>query len=141
MNNLLQPRTNNVKDSKGRIVDNAADVPRPPKRALSDLSNSENLEDSPQLIAIETILTCLHVSMPAFNFPQYQAAMVDRGICYAANVVDFDWGYYVEKVGMVDGAARELVCSVKKMLSQQKREFIRAQKRAKENVGGGAEQM
>jgi hypothetical protein len=117
------------------------DIPQPLKRALDDLSDAENSEDSLQPIAIETILTRLHVSMPAFNFPQYQAAMVDRGICYAANVVDFDWGYYVEKVGMADGAARELVRSVKRMLSQQKREFIRAQKRAKENVGGGAEQV
>jgi hypothetical protein len=50
-------------------------------------------------------------------------------------VVDFSEQYYVDRVGMTDGAAAEFVSSAKRMLGKQKKEKHQAKKQrvGKEN--------
>jgi hypothetical protein len=73
-------------------------------------------------IDIADMLQILHNSMPSFNFPQYHESLLSKGICYGRSVVDFSEQYYVDRVGMMDGAAAEFVRSAKRMLGKQKKE-------------------
>jgi hypothetical protein len=59
--------------------------------------------------------------MPAFDFPQYQESLLSKGICYGQSVADFDESYYVDNVGMSDGAAVEFVHSTKRLLHNRKK--------------------
>ena len=68
------------------------------------------------------MLQTLHSLMPTFNFPQYKERLLSNGICYGRSVTDFTQSYYVDKVGMSDGAAAEFVRSANQMLGKQKRE-------------------
>jgi hypothetical protein len=66
--------------------------------------------------------------MPAFNFLQYKEGLISRGICYGRSIVDFDTAYYVENVGMTDGAAAEFLQSAQRILRKQNKAKVVADK-------------
>jgi hypothetical protein len=92
-----------------------------PKRKRDSTPESDDESDL-EPIHIENMLQTLHTLMPSFNFPQYQEPLLSKGICYGRSVVDFNQSYYVDKVGMTDGAAAEFVRSASRMLGKQKKE-------------------
>ena len=69
--------------------------------------------------------------MPSFNFPQYQESLLSKGICYSQSVLDFKQVYYVEKIGMLDGAAAEFVHSAKQIVGKQRKEKEHVRKKRK----------
>jgi hypothetical protein len=94
---------------------------------------SSDSESDVQPLEINDMLQILHTSMPSFNFPQYRESLLSKGICYGRNVVDFNQSYYVERIGMTDGAAAEFVRSAKRMLGKQKNEHKKRRLTEKEN--------
>jgi hypothetical protein len=104
------------------------------KRRRNYILESDDESDL-EPIHIDDMLQTLHSSMPSFNFPQYKERLLSNGICYGRSIIDFNQSYYVDKVGMSDGAAVEFIRSANRTLGKQKREQGRKKLRSvgKEN--------
>jgi len=99
--------------------------PKHKREYIPDSNSESDLEP----IQIDDVLQTLNNSMPTFNFPQYRERLLSSGICYGRSITDFDQSYYVDKVGMSDGAAAEFVRSANRMLGKQKREKEQVRKK------------
>ena len=106
MANILPPTHNNPKPS--RPQPDTSDTSGLPKHKHDCVPESDDESDL-EPIQIDDVLQNLNSSMPTFNFLQYQEHLLSNGICYGRSIVDFNQLYYVEKVGMSDGAAAEFV--------------------------------
>ncbi|KAG1789842.1 uncharacterized protein HD556DRAFT_1446632 [Suillus plorans] len=105
-------------------------VPQPLKRtfALYMESDEETDDDEPPQ-DIEDILTAIHSRYPAMDFPRYVHPLKEHGILYLPTAAHFGSKFYVEKVGMSEGAAftfRTRVCQ-----AHMKEERAKARRKAK----------
>lgn len=81
-------------------------APQPLKRtfALYIESDEETDGDEPQQ-EIHSVLTSIHSRYPAMDFLQYENSLQEHGILYLPTAAHFGSQFYVEKVGMSEGAA------------------------------------
>lgn len=54
-------------------------------------------------LPIKEVLDKIHTEFPSYNFPKYEAQLVDHGICYLIAASMFDPMFYAKKVGMNEG--------------------------------------
>lgn len=132
MANILPSTHCNPESS--RPQSNTSDTSSSSKRKHDCVPESDDESDLDP-IQIDDVLQSLDNSMPMFNFPQYREHLLSNGICYGRSITDFNQSYYVDKVGMSDGAAVEFVWSANRMLAKQKKEKARKKMRVngKEN--------
>jgi len=69
---------------------------------ISAYASDSDENDNP--ISISQILSSLHATYPALNYLQYEDTLRERGICYAINIGGLDSDFFVNKVGMAEGA-------------------------------------
>jgi hypothetical protein len=68
-------------------------------------SDEETDEDEQPRDDIGDILTSIDLRYPALHFLQYMDKLKERGIFYLPTAAHFSSKFYVDKVGMSDGAA------------------------------------
>ena len=81
------------------------DKPQISKTPFIDLTaDSDN--DSPLISfpPISQALADLHVVMPLHNYPQYEPALISKGILYMNNTSSLAHSFFVDIVGLPDGA-------------------------------------
>ncbi|KAG1900171.1 uncharacterized protein F5891DRAFT_1188869 [Suillus fuscotomentosus] len=105
-------------------------TPQPLKRtfALYTESDEETDNDEPPQ-DIDNILMTIHYRYPAMDFPRYVNPLKEHGILYLPTAAHFSSRFYVEKVGMTEGAAftfHTCVCE-----AHMKEERAKARRRAK----------
>ncbi|KAG1878468.1 hypothetical protein C8R48DRAFT_668563 [Suillus tomentosus] len=85
---------------------NGPTIPQPLKRtfALYMESDEETDDDEPLPQDIGNILTTIHSRYPAMDFPRYANPLKEHGILYLPTAAHFSSRFYVEKVGMTEGA-------------------------------------
>jgi hypothetical protein len=105
-------------------------APQPLKRTFALYMESDeetDCDEPPQ--NIDNIFTTIHSRYPAMDFPQYMNPLKERGILYLPTAAHFSSKFYVEKVGMTEGAAFTFhthVCQ-----AYMKEERAKARKKAK----------
>jgi hypothetical protein len=108
-------------------------VPQPLKRmyALYMESDEETDEDPDEPLQndINDILASIGLRYPALNFLQYVDKLKERGIFYLPTAAHFNSRFYVEKVGMSEGAAYTFYTHVCK--AHMKEERAKARRKAK----------
>jgi hypothetical protein len=65
----------------------------------------ESDEDGEDGYSIRAVLAALHSRYPAFHYPAYEAVLLKHGIHYLITASLLDVAFYIERVGMVSGAA------------------------------------
>ncbi|KAG1839591.1 hypothetical protein C8R48DRAFT_679784 [Suillus tomentosus] len=80
-------------------------TPQPLKRTFALFMESDEETDDEPLQDIEAVLTSINSCYPAMNFPKYVNTLKERGIFYLSTAAHFNSQFYVEKVGMSEGAA------------------------------------
>ncbi|KAF7977228.1 hypothetical protein HWV62_4323 [Athelia sp. TMB] len=104
------------------------------KRPREESSDDESDSDG-DLLPITEVLRQLDSRMPALKFRKYEAALSSNGIEYAHSVLDFDATYFKDNVGMSDGASREFLRSVRRIVKGKAKQHKRArQAEGQENV-------
>jgi hypothetical protein len=102
-----------------------------PLRFPAYASDSDD-DDDP--ISISTILSSLHATYPALNYPQYADTLRLRGICYAVNVSGLDNDFFIYKVGMAEGAIRIFLDQAKRQIEKEKRNKARRRMKGKKRA-------
>jgi hypothetical protein len=101
---LVSPFNGALFDQKG---DSFSMAPRPLKRtfALYDMESDEETDDEEPPQNIDDILTNIHSRYPAMNLPQYSKMLKEHGIFYLPTAAHFSGKFYMENIGMSEGAA------------------------------------
>lgn len=69
---------------------------------LSAYASDSDENDKP--ISILQILSSLHATYLVLNYLQYEDTLQERRICYAINISGLDHDFFVNRVGMAEGA-------------------------------------
>jgi len=79
------------------------------KRRIIDLTGSD--DDTPLVVfpPVSQVLQELHNIMPLLNYPQYEAALTAKGIVYVNNVVGIAHEFFVNTIGMPEGAVGDFL--------------------------------
>ncbi|KAG2087034.1 uncharacterized protein F5147DRAFT_781459 [Suillus discolor] len=95
--------TNGVLSSQQR---DSSMAPRPLKRTYAlYLESDEDTGDEEPPQGINEVLANIHSRYPDMNLPQYVKTLKEHGIFYLPTATHFNSRFYVEKVGMSEGAA------------------------------------
>ncbi|KAG1890619.1 uncharacterized protein F5891DRAFT_1282558 [Suillus fuscotomentosus] len=105
-------------------------APQPLKRTFAlYMESDEESDDEEPPKDIDDVITTIHSRYPAMDFPRYGDMLKERGILYLPTAAHFGSRFYVEKVGMSEGAAvtfHTRVCE-----AHMKEERARARRKAK----------
>lgn len=102
------------------------------KRLHEELTDNSDSGDEP--ITIDDALTALHSKLPEHNFPQYAGSLKSHGIRYAESVDDFSRTFFVETIGMEEGAVGTFLKRINKLVSKQRRATKKLRLAGKENI-------
>jgi hypothetical protein len=90
-------------------------------------SDSDEDEDP---TSISAVLSSLHARYPALNYLQYEATLRQHGICYAINVSSLDSDFFINRVGMAEGAIGIFMDQARKQIKME------AQRKARRRIKG-----
>jgi hypothetical protein len=84
---------------------------------LSNLASSED-EDAPLVTfpSISTVLRELHTVMPLLDYPQYESSLLTKGIFYVNNAALISRDFFVDIVGMPEGAVGDFLSHCKTLM-------------------------
>jgi hypothetical protein len=109
---------------------NGRAAPQPLKRTFALYMESDEDTDGDEAPQdIDNILTTIHSRYPAMDFPRYVNPLKERGILYLPTAAHFSSNFYVEKVGMTEGAAFTFHTCVRQ--ASMKEERAKARRKAK----------
>jgi hypothetical protein len=69
------------------------------------MESDEETDDEELPQNIDDILTNIHSRYPAMNLPQYSKMLKEHGIFYLPTAAHFSGKFYMENIGMLEGAA------------------------------------
>ncbi|KAG1890547.1 uncharacterized protein F5891DRAFT_1198121 [Suillus fuscotomentosus] len=105
-------------------------APQPLKRTFAlYMESDEESDDEEPPKDIDDVITTIHSRYPAMDFPRYGDMLKERSILYLPTAAHFGSRFYVEKVGMSEGAVvtfHTRVCE-----AHMKEERARARRKAK----------
>lgn len=100
---VMSPFNGALSEKKG---DGPLMAPQPLKRTFAVyMESDEETDDEEPPQGIDDILTSIHSRYPAMNLPQYSSMLKEHGIFYLPTATHFSGRFYMEKVGMSEGAA------------------------------------
>ncbi|KAG0696869.1 hypothetical protein DFH29DRAFT_1004191 [Suillus ampliporus] len=100
---LILPFNGALSEQKG---DGPLMTSQPLKRTFAlYMESDEETDDEEPPQGIDDVLTSIHSRYPAMNFPQYSEMLKEHGIFYLPTTTHFSGKFYMEKVGMSEGAA------------------------------------
>ncbi|KAG0701537.1 hypothetical protein DFH29DRAFT_1000178 [Suillus ampliporus] len=100
---LISPFNGALSEQKG---DGPLMTSQPLKRMFAlYMESDEETDDEEPPQGINDVLTSIHSHYPAMNFPQYSEILKEHGIFYLPTATHFSGKFYMEKVGMSEGAA------------------------------------
>jgi hypothetical protein len=99
----IEPFNGTLSEQKG---DGSLMAPQPLKRTFAlYMESDEETDDEEPPQGIDDILSSIHARYPAVNLPQYSKMLKQHGIYYLSTATHFGGRFYMEKVGMSEGAA------------------------------------
>ncbi|KAG2088170.1 uncharacterized protein F5147DRAFT_781090 [Suillus discolor] len=137
----VSPFNRTLSEQKG---DGPLMAPQPLKRTFAmymESDDDEETDDEPPQ-GIDDILTSIHSRFPAMNLPQYSKMLKEQGIFYLPTATHFSGRFYMEKVGMSEGAAFTFhtgVCNahmkyVRAKASRKAKRKVQSDSKDKENI-------
>jgi hypothetical protein len=93
------------------------------------MESDEDTDDDEPPKDIDDVLATIHSRYPDMDFPQFGNTLKERGILYLPTAAHFGSRFYVEKVGMLEGAAFTFHTRVCK--AHMKEERAKARRKAK----------
>lgn len=114
------------------ITPNGAETTASGTKRPRDESSDDESDSDGDLLPITNVLRQLDSRMPALKFHKYEAALSSKGIEYAHSVLDFDATYFKNDIGMSDGASKEFLRSVRRIVKGKAKQHKRARRAAGE---------